>query len=309
MKNSFLILFLLAFTGICQSQSLPNPSFESWDTLSGVNGTYETPSGWTTSNLYSNLIAGMGVQQDGGAHQGFLAARLTTLSIGFAAQPYAGWVINGYPTVDSFGSGTPDILTGGSPLTVQPSRLTGWYKFTASEQFDSATVMIYLKSWNSTLHKRDTVALGFKQLAPAASYTYFQVPIQVVLPFQSADSIVVAIFSSHHPVSKANGMLLLDQLEADTLVALDPEMLQNLQLDCMQPGPGQICFTWNLPPGFEQPQLHLRDISGKLIFTQSLPQQNGTLTREISLPASGIYLLQLQSTSPNLVTRKVFLHN
>jgi len=219
-KLGLVLPLLVMVIGVFNSkgQSVENGSFENW-TLNQKGG-FEDPDNWTTSNQWTtNLAAGAGITKSTDAANGKFAAKLITLGVGFAGQPFAAYMINGTLQISKT-TGAPNLATAGMPMKTKPAALMGSYKYSAILPGDSAEAVVYLKAINNK-GKVDTVAIGTIKLGPAATYTRFRIEILDIMPMATPDSIVIAFFSTNPTNPVHSGQLHLDSLEFDFATSIE----------------------------------------------------------------------------------------
>jgi len=223
MKGKFLfrIGIFVALQSISQvsiGQNVENSNFESWF----IDGLYQYPIAWTSSNDFSLPIGPAGVSADSSSYDGFLAAKIVTTNIGFAGAPYAGFIVNGSMNVTGHYD-IDSIHKAGKPFVERPNALSGYYKY-ESDAFieDWGQAFVLLKKYDSINQRIDTIAYGENILLnPSEDYRFFKVDIEYFKKDVQPDSIVVAFFSTYpkHPIS--GGRLWVDKINLEYTTKID----------------------------------------------------------------------------------------
>lgn len=160
MKQKLLLFIATAISACYANAQILNAGFENW--------TSSDPNSWVTTNGLTLL---------GNAQSVFKTTKAHTDS--FACEMRSTFVTNKIPGVfipDYVGSifigkqiGTQSLK--GMPYTNKPARFEFWYKY-ESTTGDSATALVLLTKYNTTLSKTDTIAIGgFYNSANITSYT------------------------------------------------------------------------------------------------------------------------------------------
>ena len=113
------------------------------------------------------------------------------------------------------------LIDGGVSLNgVQPSKLTGYYKYTSATSGDNGGVLILGTKYNTTTHRREAVGGGYTvALTDTASYAPFEVlytPLSEVnssYPYMEADSLIIMMLSSANATPQQGSALFLDNLQ------------------------------------------------------------------------------------------------
>jgi len=206
MKKLISFIALLIITSIGFAQVISNSGFENWSlTTQG----WEDPNNWTSSN--TTVLGGdSAVYKTNESYSGSYAAKIRTVTLGFAGLPVAGILVNGSINFDQTTS-IDDLIAAGTPISSTPSELHGFYKYTPFNVGDSAQIRVIVKNYNVLTQKRDTVAIANKNLPPSSSYSAFTVNLDELLPGIDPDSIII-IFFSDNPDAPKGGILLVDEI-------------------------------------------------------------------------------------------------
>jgi hypothetical protein len=113
------------------------------------------------------------------------------------------------------------LIDGGVSLNGrQPSKLTGYYKYTSATSGDNGGVLILGTKYNTTTHRREAVGGGYTvALTDTASYAPFEVlytPLSEVnssYPYMEADSLIIMMLSSANATPQQGSALFLDNLQ------------------------------------------------------------------------------------------------
>ena len=113
------------------------------------------------------------------------------------------------------------LIDGGVSLNGrQPSKLTGYYKYTSATSGDNGGVLILGTKYNTTTHRREAVGGGYTvALTDTASYAPFEVlytPLSEVnssYPYMEADSLIIMMLSSANATPQQGSSLFLDNLQ------------------------------------------------------------------------------------------------
>jgi PKD repeat protein len=210
---------LLSGLMLCQAAfaqtQLPNANFEDWDTAS--NGK-DSLIGWSSSNAVTMAMV-VPMKKDLDAYQGTYAGKLITAPFGFVSYTKVSILVNGEATFTwNGGSGysVEYVSGGGTPISVKPTELKGYYKTTANE----GLVQVLLTKYNTTLQKRDTVSFNSGSLPATAAYTEFTVSLPDQMPGITPDTITTFFYSSNPATVPSNGVFA--DLYVDSLTLTQP---------------------------------------------------------------------------------------
>ena len=113
------------------------------------------------------------------------------------------------------------LIDGGVALNgMQPSKLTGYYKYTSATSGDNGGVLMLGTKYNTTTHRREAVGGGYTvALTDTSNYVPFEVhytPLSEVnssYPYVEADSLVIMLLSSANSTPQQGSALFLDHLQ------------------------------------------------------------------------------------------------
>jgi len=248
------------------AQTLSNPGFENWSTVS-VYSTDTVPNNWY--GMYCNTV-----HQTTDAYQGTYASRVQGYFMCGISQ---GILINGVQP-----AGFGDIIKGGTPFTAKPSVIKGYYKYTDVAGSDSAEVTIILKKFNTSTMKYDTVGIGVQPLSPASSYSLFTVNMHYPLPSLTPDSIIIMFNSSKYltwdPITYALPNLYVDRILLDQAISTGISENFNSALESnLYPNPFSDNSTLIIKgdiTSLKNPEITVFDSAGKRVMSKKLTQNN-----------------------------------
>lgn len=279
---------------LAQTQ-LPNSNFEDWAIAD--NGT-DSLVGWSSSNdVVMYPVRSLYKAND--PYQGQYAAKVSTAPFGFVQYTTIGILVNGAASFAYGGGGGGANVTyeggGGTPISVKPTELRGYYKYTTGSATDQGTARILLSHYNTTTHQRDTVSYSTYTFAPQAAYT----PFTISLPDMMAGTIpdtITTIFSSSNPATVANNGVFSELL-------LDSISLYRT------PTPPVTDFTANVTTGTANTtQINFTDLSTNVptgwVWTfvpNTVAYQSGTTATSanpsVKFTAAGSYNVKLRVTN------------
>lgn len=298
MKNIALTLALCLSLQIVAQNTLPNSNFENWVSVTAINAL--NPIGWSTSN---NGIPGGNtmVQPNSGSQNGNFAAMLQTTGLGFANLPYPGVMFNGeYPTDLPLNNAVLYMVNSGTPISTKPSSLMGYYKYSSSQNSDSAEVFILLKKYNIQALKSDTVAVAHKKLGSVANYTEFNMTINYINN-QQPDSILVAIFSSSPSTSIHGGTLYIDNLQLkNDGTALESPIINECKINYLP-----ASKTLSIINVMQPLELVISNLNGNIMYESKLSKFTNSVDIQ-KLPV-GMYIVSLKNKGELAVTKTIFI--
>ncbi len=223
MKKTLTLLahLFLGAAAMAQSQ-LPNANFENWST--DADG-HDSLNGWTSSNpiVMHPVIS---LRKETGAYQGTYAAKVTTAPFGFVQYSTLGILVNGQAELSYGGGGgggnVAYVSGGGTPISVKPSELKGYYKYVTGSPTDKGLAKVLLTRYNTTTNKEDTVSYATYNFMPQAAYTAFTITLPDLMPGVNPDTITTIFHSSDISTLAPNGVfsdLFLDSLSLTKQVA------------------------------------------------------------------------------------------
>lgn len=142
-----------------QAQTIPNNGFETW---TNVN---------TAGSWKSNNTTYLYLRQSTDKHGGTYAAEISTLYAGSAGN------LSGIITLGNVNV-TTQVVTGGIPISVKPTDLHGYYKYTAGSGSDRTSINVTFTKWTGSSRITLANATFTSVLGQTVStYTLFTIPI------------------------------------------------------------------------------------------------------------------------------------
>lgn len=185
------------------AQTIPNPGFENWNTI-----TYENPDGWGTCNRENIRKNGPATVSKVQGVSNF-AIRLETMII--AADTFQSYMSNT--------ENDPSAGIGGVPFSQIPTHITGYFRYNLGAT-DTAILMVLFKS-NGTIVSQDMIKIrGTGIQSTFASFSY---PITLSV---TPDTVIIAAASSNliDNVGVCNGSFI----EFDNLGFSGPGVTQSV---------------------------------------------------------------------------------
>jgi len=284
-------LFALSSSGTLQAQTpVPNGDFELWDNFTG----YSNPQLWDSPNDTLMLIPFFGkpvVFKSTDHHGGAYSCKLLTQYIAFPLGPF------NCPGVITLGRLSIDIInqtfnvTGGVPISDQPTHLMGYYKFQPVGG-DSCTMGIVL--YKTTAGVQDTIAGGyFSAKAATTDWTHFSAWIYydtIVTP----DTMNIMCISSAQFDMNAGTALWLDDLYLDYTVGFN-EKDPGAGISVYQDKETERLIVFCEFPEEQTVVSRLFDISGREIECHGPVQiTNGRMVLPYNGFRQGLYILAVQ---------------
>lgn len=284
--GSSITLDSIRFIG--DAQVFPNGSFESWKAVNS-----EEPNNWATLN-YTSVSAGQySAIKSTDSHDGAYSMRLE--SILSPANDTVCSITNG-----KFRENKP---SGGMAVSTNPQRVTGFYKYLPSGPDTGLAKVIttYYDKENGVTLRLDS---SLVRLAPAAAYTYFEIP----LSYKStplADTLNLTFYSSNSKENSFKGLgsvLLIDKINITyfSLVGTVDNDPENSRI-AVYPNPAAGEFALYGLPG-ENNTLELYNNLGEMVLTQ--PVESGMKITTRFIP-NGVYLYRIITAKKQIHTGKI----
>ena len=287
---------LFSFTAL--AQDVPNGGFEDWATFTGSGSTgsynYDLPDFWKTTDSVSMAngpFQQSAIRETANVHGGASALHLKTWPLNIPLPinaPVPGVASNG-----SINTTTLSII-GGTPDTVRHRKLTGYYRYTKAGS-DTASIVVGLYKYDTGTNTRKTVAAGTLKIGESTSgtaYVSFDLDLTYIEGYKP-DSMLMYIATG--PLALNSGTvgteLWIDDLAFSGTVGIDElaSPVKNLSV-FPQPAAADLNVSFELERPL-QLEARLLDLSGKLVLTQALESNRGSLD-VANLPA-GNYLLNI----------------
>lgn len=278
------ILFAILLSGsLSMAQSIPNPGFETWVN----NGSYEDPQGWGTFNfmsLYGNPVT---ATKSTDAFSGTYAIRMESKLVTNNPNPAV------YPdTIHTIYSGTVIPVVIGFPYAQRPTDLRMNYKYTPVNN-SAAGVLSYLFKWNSTLNRRDTIAVAASYMSAATTYQTLTVPF-VYQSTATPDTAVIYMSPiAYNTQNQIGSVLLADNIQFLTPTGIEENSNKSF---LRNDGNGKVTIG-----GFSSSaQLQVFSLSGKLVHSSELSKPS-----EITLDLAPAVYSYLLTTSEGRTSGKI----
>ncbi|MCB0713613.1 MAG: T9SS type A sorting domain-containing protein [Ignavibacteriae bacterium] len=273
-----------------QSQTLPNESFEEW-TSSGRPAPFdwEEPTGWKSNNGVTEFSQ-IGVFRSPYSRTGDYAVSIRT--VGLFGEDVPGMMANGNPELD-FSTYSVNINSAGTPITGQPSSLTGYYQYSSTTAGDSALVQVILKTYYPATATSEVVGSGEIWLKPSEEYRKFEIPI--VYPNDGTPDSAAVIFYSTSPESPLpGGMLILDDIAFNASSSVNSSAQGDISVS-LYPNPAfnTIHVEFSEVP-IQPSHFIVHDLLGRTVLVKELSGENNSV--EVDLP-EGLYLYQITRMS------------
>jgi hypothetical protein len=200
MKKYLLLLSFLFLAGWIQAQtySIPNGSFEQWD-----SAVAETPQFYpynsNMENFYKNHLP-FNLTKTTTAYHGTYAARIA--SVASATDTAFGYFINIDPK-----NGNPFTWKGGMPYSQKPTGIRGYYQYNLSGT-DSATIFVIFNKGGTTIGGNVFKIGGIHSTYTLFNFNFSPLPL-------APDSVILGFASSDVMGNKngsAGGVLLIDSV-------------------------------------------------------------------------------------------------
>ena len=286
---NFLILpAIIASNGLFAQTVVPNGDFENWVSHSA----YEDPLYWDTPNqeVASIPFIGFSVVTKSTDHQsGNYSAKLETKHLSIPPLDIPGFITLGNLSIN-LTAGTFE-LTGGVPISDNPTHLQGFYKY-LPQGGDSCAVAILLYKSNAGV--RDTVAGGvFSTDSTVSDWTPFSSWIEYLIT-ETPDSMNIFAVSSAVDTGMHPGTTLyLDNITLDYTLPVNGHELKQ-EINYYQDKETKRILVFLDFPGMEMTSVKLYDMMGNLVEDSGnmMVQKERRVISYGSLPR-GIYLLDI----------------
>lgn len=287
------VIFLTLLSGSVFAQ-IPNSGFENWTSM----GAYENPDSWGTMNNTTALASIYTATKGTPGSPGSSYLKLTSKTVGPG-------VVNGI-AVSGVLDSTTMLPKSGFAYTTRSVNFTGkWQHMIYGSSQGGITVL--LTQWNTSLNKRDTIAIANQTLSGMAmSWANFSIPF-TYLSSNNPDSCIIFLRASgSNPTN--NDYLWVDNLGFSGTVGME-EMSSSITNFSIFPNPAssQINLMFELKDA-QEVNLTIIDLTGKVVYTKSYGIIHGIKSEMISCEgiAKGAYFIKLNSVN-GTQTQKVIL--
>lgn len=275
-------MFALVFSLALKAQNpIPNPGFENWISDSSATG-------WTSKFDTTVIIVTIHIQT---------ACKTTDFHSGsFAMKTFPYHLVNTLLSIDKYIPGFATIggikldianqtvkFVGGVPITVKPTKVTGWFKY-APVGVDTAGVEVYMS-------KNDTV-IGtgkFKTTGATATYTSFEAPINYT-DSRTPDKINIVVMSSAASITQLGSMFYVDDLDIVTGGA-DVIPVNAILPVNVYPNPSNGKINIELP--MNNAKIRIFNMIGVEVYNSVA--QSGLVSVDLSSNADGLYFVEIDN--------------
>jgi hypothetical protein len=308
MKKSVLFTALICFftMSFAFGQAIPSPGFETWTTHGSGNLTYPVPNGWSTIDSFgASLVSVVGfVKKDSiNPHSGNYDIQLQNkLVSGIFVVP--GIACSGVMNLISV-SPFKYTITGGFPATSISDSIRGWYRDSLSGPADTSYIVAFYTKWDTTLHKRDTVAFGGMKI-DTSQLTWKRFAFVILndsFPNVAPDSGMVVLYSGNGVTGTNGTTLWVDDLAST--VGIDQIDPLNSNYDLY---PNPVAGTLNVKNNNfirKNAVMNVYDELGRNAVSYNL-NDNLTVVNTSGL-SSGIYFYQIISANKTIYKKGKFI--
>ncbi len=293
-----IILLLFSFLQSDSQTQLPNSNFENW-TISENNR--DSLIGWSSTNsVYPNPV--ISLYKDTAAYQGNYCANAVTAPFGFVQETLNGILVNGEAQF-YFPYDNGNFIGGGTPISIKPTELNGYYKNITLATGDHAVAKILVSKYNELLQQRDTISYSVYNFTISNEFSYFSIPLYDLAPGTMPDTITTVFYVSNPatlPTEPGSGIwsnLYLDSLH---LVALNTTAIDNGEKQNklkIFPNPTNGIITIN---NGQVSQITVYNSLGKVVKTIPITHHRNQTQVNLSDLPKGIYVLEFDSNHGKL---------
>jgi len=277
MKKIILSIMVVSCAATTALAQIPNNGFENWTSM----GSYSNPDSWDQLNAMTSSMSVYTCTKGTPGSVGASYLKLVSKNVsGMGVMP-------GIATTGMINMGNLSV-TGGFAFTQRPQSLTGAWQYMASGS-DAGFIAVYLTKWNTSLSKRDTVAMAMQNLSGMVmSWANFTINLMYMGGGTPDTAQIILSASGMAPV--ANSYLYVDNLAFTGTVAGIKENKLNAEVKFF-PNPSSdklvVSFT-NATKG----QLEIFDAQGKMVKSLSNLDFTRSTTIDISDLAIGEYVIK-----------------
>ena len=300
MKRFLVLSFLLTAFIFSYAQNITDGNMDNWSAHSSGAGTYYEPiNGWLmTLNELATVpvvVGGPGpitAERTSDVYQGSYAAKLTSKIFN------VGGVLLFIP--GTIGTINLDIvnqtLRTGRTYTYpeKPRRFKGYYKY-APVNNDSCLILTLLTRYNTSLHQRDTIAMGRQaSTGTLSTYTAFNIEIIYRDTVTTPDTVIIILASSgflnftnfRECHGQLNSTMYVDELSFSMVNGIDMPVNPSMNVN-IYPNPAVNTITFSTEKPLRNGIIEIYDINGKHIRTKSI--DGSLLKTDVSGFAPGKY--------------------
>ena len=302
MNRIIAILFILQLFCINSfAQQIPNNSFETWSGGEPIN--------WKTTNTILGINFNTVAKDLADPQQGIASAKLTAVSKTI-------FLIGTYkiPGVITLGKLNADLLkqtyslTGGTPFTGRPLKLSGYFKYQPVNN-DTCIFGMGLFKWNNG--KQDT--LGFAAMDTMGtfnSWTHFEIPVHYIA-LGDPDTLNIVILNSNPlgVVDHTGTNLWVDNLSLEYGTVGIEGVTFNKKLSIYaEPNARQLILESSFDK-MENLDISLFNMSGIEIKQWKRAMLHSTERLDVNTLSPGTYVIRITSGNSLIDTRKITIMN
>ena len=258
--------------------AFPNGDFENWTEYNS-----EEADDWISTNIFSKTLGYTPVEKSLDSYEGNFAVRLENMPTYFG-DSIAG-ITNGHFSFDG--------PVGGMPVVQIPETLSGYYKYTASDN-SNAMVAVKLFKYNSALGESELLEQDSLVLTPANSYTPFEINVQYEA-YPPPDTVNIFFLVENQYQEKSGGVLLVDDLN----ITFKPVAVESNNLELQGrvfPNPAvDNLFIETAHNDNENISVSLFNTTGTEILHKQFTATSSIMTLDVSKLPSGIYFYRINS--------------
>jgi hypothetical protein len=299
MRKILLLLAVVASVSFSAFAQIPNNGFENW--------TGNNPTDWSTANPYTSLGGVYTCTKGMPGAVGSSYINLTTKYVALLGRTIPGAAFSGLITVDlAAGTVTPKS---GFAFSQRPQNLTGQWQYMGATAADVGFMGVLLTKWNTLANKRDTVAVGYRDLTGMVmSWSPFSIPLtykKTIMP----DSCMIWMSASNATAPTANSYLYVDGLAFTGTVSgltANQEAVSGL---AAYPNPVREKLTVEFAAAKkEELTIELTDVMGRVVKNVFAGPVFGKYHQELPVSdlAKGLYLLKI-SSSETVQTKRIVI--
>jgi hypothetical protein len=305
------ILVLILFTFIANAgftQTIPNGNLESWDSLhSQTTSAYWWQPSFVGYNWMGTLNSLVGIPVTSGGPGPETAFRTTDAYSGtYAAKLVTSHLVFGISTIRIPGMlGTAEVdfqgvraIIGNPCPGCKPLHFRGYYKYEPVSG-DSCAVVALVSKWNSTSHKRDTIAFG-KMVQHSAVTTY--TPFDIALDYTSSDIpdtlnyliVASAAFNMSNFMlcqGQDGSTMYVDEVSLEYPAGIEQSLMPEVAVK-LYPNPASDRITFELSERVINGSLEIFSADGKLVKSSGLNDVKTAV--QINNLASGTYYFKIK---------------
>jgi hypothetical protein len=304
-KAGLLILLVISMFSVqVQGQTqISNSNFEDWTLMPSGR---DSLIGWSSSNDVV-IYPVVSLMKDTSAYQGNFAGKVITAPFGFVQYSTVGVLVNGSATF-TYGGGGGGANTdygsgGGTPISIKPTALTGFYKSEPSAGANQGLARIILSKYNPVTMQKDTVSYATYNFGFSATYTPFTIPLPDLLPGVIPDTITTIFYSSNPATVFPNNVWNELYLDSIALVSSSVGIAEPVTESYFNvfPNPSNGVFRIATQSG-EFGQLEIINERGQVVRRINAAGIRGELTLDLTDMPEGIYILKNAGRFDEFVT-------